>query len=157
MSTQTEVVYPSTASWATTGQLDLGPYEVPDVVTLLRAEVRGAMNLQARLFGASSVNANFPLWAVQWVAHGSPPANIVTTADGPNWLIREQLGKTDTMAPWAPDSDNANIMACWATVADWAGQLPIGASIDLYLSFRPPTGSATGNANYFGSLRFWWA
>lgn len=157
MSTQTEVVYPSTSAFSGTAQLNMGPYLVPDVVTLLRAEVRGKLNFQTVTYGSTGVEANTQLWAVQWVAHGSPPADVVTTADGPNWLIREQVGHDETRAMWSPSSNTSALMSGYGTKAEWAGQLPINASIDLYLSMRAPTGFSVPNFNYFGSLRFWWA
>lgn len=157
MSTQTEVVYPSTSAFSGTGQLDMGPYFVPLVNTLLRAEVRGKLNFQAVSFGSTGVEANTQLWAVQWVSHGSPPNDVVTTADGPHWLIREQVGHDESRAVWAPSTALNDAMIGYGTKAEWAGQLAIGASIDLYLSMRAPTGFSVPNFNYFGSLRFWWS
>lgn len=157
MTTQVEVVYPSTTAFSGSSQLNLGPYLVPDVTTLLRCEVRGQLNYQGQTISASSVTANFPLWAVQWVPHSAAPQDCITTADGPNWLIREQIGKDDVFEGWAPSTDAAASLLTYALRAEWAGQLAIGASIDLYMSMRAPTGVSLANANLYASIRFWWA
>lgn len=156
MATQVEVVYPSTSAFSGSGQLDLGPFFVPDVVRLLRMEVRGKFNFQGLVASSSSVEANFQLWAVQWVPHTASPADCVTTADGPNWLVRQQTGTDETRMAWAPDTDTAAYLATVAISADWAGQLVINGSIDLWLSARAPTGVAIANMNAFASIRFWW-
>lgn len=156
MATQVEVVYPSTSSFSGTSQLNLGPYALPTVATFLRLEVRGRVNYQGVVIPANGVEANTPLWAVQWVPHGNSPADCVTTADGPNWLIRQQLGTGETRVTWSPTTSNGVYLAGDPTVAEWAGQLIIGAAIDLYFSMRAPTGVSVANLNYFGSLRFWW-
>lgn len=156
MTTLVEVVYPSTSSFSGTSQLNLGPYFVPDVKRLLRAEVHGAVNFQGATISVSSVVANFQLWAVQWVPHGSSPADIVTTADGDQWLMRQQLGQDDALTTWAPSTDAAALLASLALNGWWAGQLAINGSIDLYLSLKAPTGASIPNMNLFASLRFWW-
>lgn len=156
MATQVEVVYPSTSSFSGTSQLNLGPYAVPTVATLLRCEARGMVNFQGATISATSIEANTPLWAVQWVNHGSSPADCITTADGPNWLIREQLGHSETRVAWSPSSNTAAYLAGYGFKADWAGQLIIGAPIDLYFSMRAPTGASIPTMNLFGSIRFWW-
>lgn len=156
MSTLVEVVYPSTSSFSGSSQLNLGPYFVPDVKKLLRAEVHGAINYQGATIAVTSVVANFQLWAVQWVPHGSSPADIVTTADGDNWLIRQQTGQDDLITSWAPSTDDAAQLASLALNGWWAGQLAINTSIDLYMSTRAPTGVPVPNQNLFASLRFWW-
>lgn len=158
MATQVEVVYPSTTAFTGPAQLDLGPFYVPTVATFLRAEVRGRINYEVVTYGAGAgVQENLQLWAVQWVPHGSSPANIVTTADGPNWLIREQLGTGETTAAWTPNTGSSVVLQTASIRSEWAGQLIIGAGIDLYMSVAPPTGIASANANLYASLRFWWA
>lgn len=157
MAVQTEVVYPSTAAFSGTGQLDLGPYFVPTVAKLLRVEVHGKVNFEAVTFGTTGVEANFQLWAVQWVAHGAAAANIVTTADGPNFPIRQQLGDQESRVAWAPSTAISAVMIGYPLVGEWAGQLPIGNDIDLYLSLRPPQAVSINNENVIASLRFWWA
>lgn len=137
--------------------MNLGPYFVPSVSKLLRVEVNGKINFQAEIFGNTSVQANFQLWAVQWVLHGVAAADVVTTADGPNWLIRQQVGSQESRVAWAPDTDTAAVLSGYPLVASWAGQLPIGADIDLWLSARAPTGVTIANQNLFASLRFWWS
>lgn len=157
MATQVEVVYPSTSSFTGTAQLNLGPYFVPAVHTLIRCEVRGKINFQTVTYGTPSVQANFQLWAVQWVTHGSAPQDCITTADGDQWLIREQTGGTETLGMWAPNTDNAEALRSYPLRAEWAGQLIIGQDIDLYMSLRAPTGASIDNQNLFASIRFWWA
>lgn len=156
MATLAAVVYPSSVSFSGSGQTDLGPYIVPTCQTLIRAEVRGLVNYLGEGFGPTSVYANFLLWAVQWVPHGDPPANIVTQADGLQWLIREQTGTLDQQVAWSPSTADAVVLSSLATVANWGGQLPVNQSVDLYLSFRPPQDVSVSNTNYIGSLRFWW-
>lgn len=156
MATLVEVVYPSTSSFSGVAQLNLGPYLVPDVKRLLRAEVHGAINFQGATIAVSSVAANFQLWAVQWVPHGSAAADVVTTADGPNWLMRQQVGQDDSYTTWAPSTDNAGLLVSYGLNGSWAGQLAINTSIDLYMSLRAPTGVSVPNENLFASLRFWW-
>ncbi len=159
MATQVEVTYPSTGAFSGTGQLDLGPFFVPDVQTLLRAEVRGNVNFQGVGIGPSSVYANFQLWAVQWAPHGSAPSDIVTTADGPfnGFLIREQLYWQALSLGWTPDTSSAASLQSAVVRGEWAGQLALGFDIDLWLSFNPPTGAGIANQNVFASLRFWWS
>lgn len=156
MGTQVEVVYPSTSAFSGTGQLNLGPYFVPSVVRLLRMEVRGKFNFQGFVINSSGVEANFQLWAVQWVPHTAAPADCITTADGPGWLVRQQLGQDESRISWAPDTDNAAYLAGVPIIADWAGQLVINGDIDLWLSARAPTGVSIANMNCFASIRFWW-
>lgn len=137
--------------------MNLGPYFVPSVDKLIRAEVNGKINFQAEAFGSSSVQANFQLWAVQWVPHGTSAADVVTTSDGPNWLIRQQVGSQESRVTWSPNTDTSAVLSGYPLVASWAGQLPIGADIDLWLSARAPTGVTIANQNLFASLRFWWS
>lgn len=157
MSTKAEVVYPSTSSFSGTSQLNLGPYTVPTVGRLLRTEVRGMINVQGSTISVSSVTANFGLWGVQWVPTGNAPSDIVTTADGPQFPIREQVGNKDLITTWAPSTDDAALLFNFGLRSFWAGQLHIGQTIDLYLSLRAPTGASLSNANLFASLRFWWS
>jgi hypothetical protein len=157
VATQKEVVYPSVSAFSGTSQLNIGPFAVPSVVKFLRAEVRGRANFQGGLFGATSVEANFTLWGLQQIASGGSPLDVVTSTDDDHWLIREQLGSQAVRDFWAPSTDTAAVLQGDPTDADWAGNLVIGASIDLYLSMRAPTGVAVGNMNYFGSIRFWWS
>lgn len=156
MAVQTEVVYPSTAAFSGTGQLDLGPYFVPSVNKLLRLELHAKRNVQIVLFGSTSVEENIELYAVQWVPHGGAPANCVTTADGVNWLIRRQAGDQETRFAWSNATADGYASATVVLEGCWAGQLLIGGDIDLYLSMRSPTGAGIGNCNVFGSIRFWW-
>lgn len=156
MGTQVEVVYPSTSAFSGTGQLNIGPFFVPDVVRLLRVETRGKFNFQAGTYGTSSVEANFQLWAVQWVPHTASPSDCITTADGPNWLVRQQIGQDESRIGWAPSSATAGALITVPICADWAGQLVINGSIDLWLSARAPTGVSIANMNCFASIRFWW-
>lgn len=157
MSTQVEVVYPSVSSYSSAAQLNIGPFFVPGVNRLLRAEVHGRVNFQGINFGPTSVQANTELWAIQWVPSGSSPADCVLTADGPNWLIRQQLGENDALMFWTPDTNSAAVLGALKLDAWWAGQLAIGQDIDLWLSAKAPTGAVFGNINLFASLRFWWS
>lgn len=154
--TLVEVVYPSTSSFSGTSQLNLGPFPVPSVHRLLRLEVHGKFNLAGVLLGPSGILANVALWAVQWVPSGTSPSDCVTTADGDQWLIRQQIGAGDTHAVWAGSGVDGNSLTSWSTDGSWAGQLAINGDIDLYLSSRAPTGFSLENRNYFGSMRFWW-
>ena len=156
MAPQVEVVYPSTSAFSGTGQLNLGPYFVPSVVKLLRAEVRGKINFQGAAVTSAGVEANFQLWAVQWVPHTAAPADCIVTADGPNWLIREQVGSQESRVGWEPSTGTAAYLAGYPLKADWAGQLLISGDIDLWLSLQAPTGVGIANQNLFASLRFWW-
>lgn len=156
MATLVEVVYPSISSFSGTSQLNLGPYFVPSVKRLLRVEVHGEINFQGSSIGTSSVFANFQLWAVQWVPHGTAALDCVTTADGPQWPIRQQTGQDDGHATWSPSTDVAGVLSHLALNGWWAGQLAINGDIDLYLSSRAPTGVSVSNQNLFASLRFWW-
>lgn len=157
MTIQVATVYPSVSSFSGTGQLDIGPYFIPSPKRLIRAEVRGMVNFQAFSLSNVGVLANFQLWAVQYADHGSAPANIVTTADGLPWLIREQLGHEDYVSAWAPTSGPGIVLSGSTLRAEWAGQTDIGRDIDLWLSLRPPTGVSVANQNVFASLRFWWS
>lgn len=157
MSTKSQVEYPSVGSFSGTSQLDIGPFFISDVVRLLRHEVRGQLNAQGQTIGATSVAANTALWAVQWVPAGNSPSNIVTTIDGPQFPIREQLGTTDQDSTWAPSSDAAASLGTWGLRSFWAGQLVVNQSIDLYLSVSTPTGVGLANCNVFASLRTWWS
>jgi|GEM_PF-2485329 len=156
MGIQAAVVYPSVSSFDSASQLNIGPYLVPDVKTLIRVESRGRVNFQGVSSVWNTVLANTLLWAVQWVPHGDTPNDVVTTADGLPWLIRQQLGTADSRVFWTPDSSSGTIISSDSLEADWAGQLPVNESIDLYLSARTPTGGSSGNLNVYGSLRFWW-
>lgn len=157
MGTQIEVVYPSVTGFSGTSQLNLGPYTITSVKTLLRAQHRGMVNFQGATVTAASSEANTPLWAVQFVTHGSSPADVVTTIDGGTWLIRRQLGSQPTRVSWAPASDNGAYLAGYDMTDDWAGQLALGFGIDLYVSMRAPTGASLPTLNLYSSLRFWWA
>lgn len=157
MAVQTEVVYPSISAFSSAAQLNLGPYFVPSVNKLLRLEAHGEFNFQGFTIGPAGVFANFQLWAVQWVPHTAAPADCITTADGPNWLIRRQLGTNDSVTDWTPPTNNAQVITSLALDGSWAGQLPIGGDIDLWLSAKAPTGVVIPNMNAFASLRFWWS
>lgn len=157
MATQIEVVYPSTSAFSGSSQLNLGPYPTLFTEVLLRAEVRGQINVQGITLAANGVHANFLLWALQWVPHTASPADCVTTADGPNWLIREQMGTQDLTSNWAPASGSGVDIVSYGLRAEWAGQLVIGGPIDLWLSLKPPTGVSVFNYNLFASIRFWWS
>ena len=157
MSTKQAVVYPSSSSFVGTAQVNLGPYNIPTVGRLLRVEVRGQVNFQTTTFGSASVLANTILWAVQWVPQGNGASDIITTADGPQFPIREQLGQQDLLGFWAPSTDTAALCAALGLRSFSAGQVHVGESIDMYLSLKTPTGVSFGNANLFASLRFWWS
>lgn len=156
MAPQVEVVYPSTSSFSSASQLNLGPYFVPSVNKLLRVEARGQFNFEGISLAANGVHANFQLWAVQWVPHTSAPADCITTADGPNWLIREQVGHSDTVGNWAPTSGPGVDLVSVGLYGNWAGQLLISGDIDIWLSAKAPTGVVIPNMNCFASIRFWW-
>lgn len=157
MGIQVAVVYPSVSSFSSSAQLNIGPFGIPFVNKLLRAEVRGQVNFQGVPLAANGVHANFQLWAVQWVEAGTAPGDCITTADGLNWLIREQMGTQDTTSNWAPTSGPGVDIISYGLKAEWGGQIPIGRSIDLWLSSRAPTGVVVPNMNLFASLRFWWS
>lgn len=157
MSTKSQVEYPSSGSFSGSGQIDFGPYFISDVVRLLRHEVRGQMNAQGVSLTDMGVAANQVLWAVQWVPAGNSPSNIVTTIDGPQFPIREQLGTSDLGTAWAPSTATGVVLASFGLRAFWAGQLVVNQSIDLYLSVKTPNGSAIANSNLFASLRTWWS
>lgn len=152
---QTE--YPSVSSFSGTSQLNIGPFFISDVGKLLRHEVRGQLNVQGQAIGDTSVAANTALWAVQWVPAGNSPSNIITTVDGPQFPIREQMGTTDQVRVWALATDPAGILTSYGLRSEWAGQLPVNQSIDLYLCVNTPTGIGLANCNLFASLRTWWA
>lgn len=157
MAVQAQIVYPSVSSYSGAGQLDIGPFYVPSVFWLLRLYLHGKNNYQAAVFGATSVEANYELYAVQWVPHGDPPFNIVTQADGANFPIRRQIGSQETRITWDATSSTANVIVTQPLEGKWAGQTVIGSDIDIYLSMRPPSGSSVGNHNTFASIRYWWA
>lgn len=154
--TLVEVVYPSNPAYTGPSQLDIGPFHVPDVNTLLRLEVHGKVNFQGIIFNGGSVEANFQLWAVQWVTGGAAPADCITTADGPAFLIRQQMGLNDTRFAWDQTSTDGVAIIGYGLDAYWAGQLAINTSIDLWLSINAPTGVSVPNQNIFASMRFWW-
>lgn len=156
MTVKVEVVYPTTSSFSGSGQLNIGPFASGTVQTLLRAEVRGKINYQGLTAGTGSVEANFPLWALQWVPSTAAPADCITTADGPSWLIREQTGSQESRIGWSPDTAFVAYLAGYPLKAEWAGQLPLGFPIDLYLSLKSPSGAGTPNFNLFASIRWWW-
>lgn len=155
--TNKEVVYPSVSSFSGTAQLNMGPFASGDVNTLFRAEVRGKTNYQGVTIASTGVEANFQVWGLQWVESGNSPADVVTSLDDDHWLIREQLGTLDTRMMYSPSSNTAAYFATNATKAEWAGQLVINLPIDLYISFRAPTGASITNMNYFGTIRWWWS
>lgn len=157
MSTSVQVEYPSESAFSGSAQVNMGPFFISDVVKLLRHEVRGQVNFQAESVEDTIVIANLGLWAVQWVPTGNSPSDIVTTVDGPQFPIRQQMGTADLISTWAPTADAAALMVSYGLVASWGGQLPVGRSIDLYLSVKPPSGTGLGNANLFASLRTWWS
>ena len=157
MPTEQQVEYPSTSAFSGSSQLDLGPFFISDVGKLLRHEVRGQVNFQGASVTDMGVAANTALWAVQWVPHGDSPSNIVTTIDGPQFPIREQMGTTDLSPIWAPTADAAAVLASFGLYSFWAGQLVVNQSIDLYLSVKAPNGASLPNANLFASLRTWWS
>lgn len=158
MATLVEVVYPTNTAFGGTGQLNIGPFTVPIVQTLFRTEVRGRVNFFAGDYtDGDFALENVLLWGLQWVPEGDPPNDIVTSSDGPSWLIRESLGTHDKHFFWAPNTDTGVLYQSLATKADWAGQLPINQSIDLWFSSRAPTGVAPQKLNMYGSIRFWWS
>lgn len=156
MGVKVAVVYPSISSFSGTAQLNIGPFNIPNVITLLRAEVRGKINFQGFTLGPTGVETNFQLWALQQVPAGAGASDCITTADGPQWLMRRQLGSQETRVDWTPTTNNVQYMATYPVEDNWAGQLPINASIDLWLSARAPTGVTIANMNLFASIRFWW-
>lgn len=156
MATQVEVVYPSIAAFNSNLLLSFGPYSSGFVNKLLRAEVNGRINYQAVAIGGASVEANFQMWGLQWVSHGSPALDPVTAPDGRQWLMREQVSGGNTRAAWAPNTATADSLRCDGVHGKWAGQLLIVDNLDLYLVMRAPTGVVIDNMNFFGSIRWWW-
>lgn len=157
MGIKSQVEYPSSGSFSGTGQLNLGPFFISDVVKLLRHEVRGQLNQQGQNGSDTAVLANEPLWAVQWVPAGNSPSDIVTTIDGPQFPIREQMGTIDLITTFAPDTADAAFFHSYGLRSFWAGQLVVNQSVDLYLSVKTPDGVAIPNSNLFASLRTWWS
>lgn len=157
MTTLVQVVYPNTSAFSGTAQLNEGPFFIPSVNTLIRCEVHGQVNFEALSLSATGVVGSFQLWSVQWVPHGTPAQDCVTTADGPRWLIRQQLQTSDYYTTWAPTSGPGVFLNGGSLTGKWAGQLAINGDIDVYLSLRAPTGAAIANQNLMGSIRFWWA
>lgn len=157
MATLTEVVYPTTSSFSGTAQLNLGPYTNGSTQVLIRAEVNGAINWDSQVISHPVVVANYPLWALQWVPHTAAPADCVTTADGPNWLIRQQIGRTDVQSTWSPSTSDAVLLGSSTLVGSWGGQLVIGSPIDLWLSVKAPSGASLPTFNLYASIRWWWA
>lgn len=157
MATSQQVEYPHSAAFSGAGQLDLGPFFISDVKKLLRHEVRGQVNIQGQSLADNAVLGNLLLYAVQWVPTGNSPSNIVTTIDGPQFPIREQMGKIDTVSAWAPTTAVGAVLISYGMDSFWAGQLVVNQSIDLYLSVRTPDGSAQPNSNLIASLRTWWS
>lgn len=150
-----EVNYPSTSSFAGTGQLNIAMGSGP-VDILTRVQVRGKVNFEALTFGTSSVEANFQLWAVQWVPHGNPVNDIVSTADGSTFPIRRQLGSGESRMAWTPATNSGLALITVDLTDDWAGQLRIGQTIDWWFCMNPPTGAAIANMNVYASFRWWW-
>lgn len=157
MATKSQVEYPHSASFSGSGQLDLGPFFISDVVRLLRHEVRGQVNIQGQSLADNAVMGNLLLYAVQWVPSGNSPSDIVSTIDGPQFPIREQMGTTDELTSWAPTTDVGAVLITYGMRSFWAGQLLINQSIDLYLSVKTPDGSSQPNSNLIASLRTWWS
>jgi hypothetical protein len=157
MPTQVQVVYPTTTSFSGSAQLNEGPFLVPTVNTFLRVEVRGKINFAGVAISPTGIENNWQLWGVQWVPHGSPANDVVTTADGPQWFIREQVGSEESRVVWAPSTDVPAYMAGYPLKAEWAGQQQINQSIDLYLSLRAPTGVSIPTMDLYASLRLWWS
>lgn len=157
MSTPVQTEYPSSGSFSGSAQVNFGPFFISGVHKLLRHEVRGQMNAQGVSLTDMGVAANQVLWAVQWVPTGDSPSNIVTTVDGPQFPIREQLGTSDLSTAWAPTTSDGVVLASFGLRSFWAGQLAVNQSIDLYLSVKTPNGSAIANSNLFASLRTWWS
>lgn len=157
MGTQKQVVYPSIGTFNSNAQLNFGPYGPTSVVTILRAEVRGNINWQGEPLALASVLANFQMWGLQWVPHGNAALDVVSSGDDDHWLLREQVAGQDKLAAWTPVTNTAAVLWTEQVRGDWAGQLAIGASIDLYLSMRAPTGVVIPNMNFFGSIRWWWS
>lgn len=156
MATQREVVYPSIAAFNSNLILTFGPYPSGFIHTLLRAEVRGKVNFQGETISVASVEANYQIWGLQWVSHGSPALDPVSSADSRQWMLREQLGSQDTTKAWTPAANTAASLKSYQTRGDWAGQMLISDNVDLYLAMRAPTGVVIPNMNYFGSIRWWW-
>lgn len=156
MVTKAATVYPSISAYSSSAQLNLGPYNIPLANRLLRVEVRGQVNFSAFATSGSVVMANSLLWAVQWVPGGAGASDIVTTADGPQFPVREQLGTSDELAAYTVSTSSSYVLYSYGLRANWAGQIVPGASIDLFLSTKPPTGLVPGTYNVFASLRFWW-
>lgn len=152
---QTE--YPSVSAFSGTSQLNIGPFFISSVGKLLRHEVRGQLNAQGQNISNTSVGANVALWAVQWVPAGNSPSNIITTVDGPQFPIREQMGTEDQERVWALATDVAATVPSFGLRSFWAGQLVVNQSIDLYLCVNTPTGIGLANCNLFASLRTWWS
>lgn len=157
MGTQKEVVYPTVAAFSGAGAVFFGPYPSGTVNKLLRAEVHGAANYQGLAVGASSVFTNQLLWGLQWVAHGAGALDPVTSSDDDHWLIRQQTGDQSYATSWAPSTATAGVLSGVQLAGSWAGQLPIGASIDLFLALKSDTGLAVANLNVFATIRWWWS
>lgn len=157
MPIQAATVYPMTTAFSGSGQLDEGPFNIPFVNSLLRLETHGQVNFAADAIIPTGVEANQQLWGVQWVLAGAGPQNVITSADGPQWLMRQQIHSGGTVGVWTPTTADANHIHTYPLQDEWAGQRHIGASIDIYLSLAPPSGVLVGNLNLFGSLRFWWS
>lgn len=157
MSTKKQANAFSNPTWLSSAQLNIGPYAVGSVTTLLRAEIRGKVNFQAVALSALSVEANWLMFGLQWVLHGAAPLDVITSADGDHWLVRERIGDTGSAAAWAPSSDVFGYIKGYHMGADWAGQIPIGSIIDFYVSFNSAEGVVVPNYNTFGSIRSWWS
>lgn len=157
MTLNKEVVYPSIASFNSNLLLSFGPYDSGTVVKLFRAEVRGKINYQGELIGSTTVEANFQVWGLQWVSHGSAALDPVTSTDDDHWLIREQVIGGTTRAVWSNATTDAYSLKGDTISADWSGQLLVSDHIDLYLVMRAPTGVTIDNMNFFGTIRWWWS
>lgn len=137
-------------------QLNLGPFFVGHVNKFFRVEIRGELNYQGAVVGSSGVFANFPAWGVQQVPHTAAAEDVITSFDSETWFARRQTGSNDVGVAWAPDTDNAAVLASVALSEDWAGQLAVGLDTDIWVSFKSATGASVPNFNVFGTVRLWW-
>lgn len=157
MGTQKEVVYANVPTFSGTAVLYIGPYPSGVVNKLLRAEVHGAVNYQGAAVGVSSQFSNILLWGVHWVAHGAGALDPITSADDDHWLIRQQTGDQSFATTWAPSTATAGTLAGVQLAANWAGQLPIAASIDFFFAFKSSTGAGVAPLGIEATLRWWWS
>lgn len=139
-------------------QRDVGPLHVGNVNTAFLARCRGEMSFTSVNSSVPFVTENDVIWGLQWVNHGSTPADVLTSAVDDHWFWRHALTLTsDVTRAWGPQSTTTTFQGSDPINDQYRGQRikPV-TDIDLYVSLKAGFGILSGTFVVLGAVEFQW-